>query len=220
MSLNLKHIRHINGPRLDVAEDLEQWNILSDLHPRGLLRMPFEHFEEIMEDADFIFGAPPCHTFSNSGMWAHWDGFKPKTQEAIDSREMAFTMAHYLMRLSNKKVWVMENPQGKLKPNLEKFYPEFPEGIRTTYCVYGSFRQKPTYFWPSPNFPLVLRDPCPKGGECHMITPSGSQEGTRLLDKTERAGLPVELQYSLLNQAENILRLQNHWQKWGGGPKE
>jgi hypothetical protein len=53
-----------------------------------------------------------------------------------------------------------------------------------------------------------------------MITPSGSQEGTRLLDKTERAGLPVELQYSLLNQAENILRLQNHWQKWGGGPKE
>jgi len=126
-------------------------------------------------------------------------------------------MARYLTQLPDTKVWVMENPQGALKKNLKRYFPEFVEGIRTTYCVYGQFRMKPTYFWPS--FDLQLRDPCKIGQVCHQKTPNSSQLGTRSLEGEERAALPIELQYSLLNQAENHLRIHNNWRKMGDGPK-
>lgn len=105
---------------------------------------------------DFIWGSPPCQTYSRMSGGHHRNpknGEYEKTGTALDHNHYFMRMAQ-ILRWAKAKVphliFVIENPVGSLKqmPLMKAFKKEF-HAIETQvhYCAFGVNVKKPTNLW-------------------------------------------------------------------------
>lgn len=144
---------------------------------------------------DFIWGSPPCITFSLLSARYHWTGGKgayiPKSKAAVDNQKVVRHLRYIIEATKPRYGFIIENPRGILRklPLLAGI-----ERRTVTYCAYGDDRMKPTDLWGTvPNW--LPREMCKRNSPCHEAAPrgSGSYAGTLKRRGAARAHIPIEL---------------------------
>lgn len=148
---------------------------------------------------DFVWASPPCESFSVASIGHHWNHDNtPKTQDAVDGVNRVLKTFEIIEKLQ-PKVWVIENPRGKLR-KLEFMNRPGIYRYTVTYCQYGDSRMKPTDLW-SNRPDLVFKPMCKNGQPCHISAPRGSSTGTQgIKTYIDRSRVPDELCKSVLEQ--------------------
>ena len=154
--------------------------------------------EDIPFDIDILWASPPCTSFSQSGVWKHWDYFEPKTDFAVLSLELIRKTIE-IIKSAKPKYWFIENPRSILRK-----FPEMkalPVRVEVCYCRYGEFRMKPTDIWTN----LETWEPrpfCYNGCKDHITAERGSTTGSQGMGKAESARVPQLLCLEILNAVE------------------
>ena len=176
---------YVHEYRIDVAFDHEDTQRFMALTPEFLIR---EYGKP-----DFIWGSPPCVTFSIASQAHHWTGGKnayiPKTQAAKDNQNIICHLRYLIEETKPTYGFIIENPRGILRklPLLDGI-----ERRTVTYCAYGDSRMKPTDLWGTvPNW--LPRSMCKRNSPCHESAPRGSSSGTLARRGAARAAIPIEL---------------------------
>lgn len=107
---------------------------------------------------DYVHASPVCSKFSKL---VHYDMDSTQVKEAIKLLDKAIEIIKFLLIKNPQLKFTIENPQGKMRhlPQLKSI----PFAL-TSYCKYGFYYQKITYFWN--NFDLKLISPCSKKALC------------------------------------------------------
>ena len=177
--------------RIDVAFDHEDTQRFMSLTPESLIRD--------YGKPDFIWGSPPCVTFSLASQAHHWTGGKnayvPKTKAASDNQNIIRHLRHIIEETKPTYGFIIENPRGILRklPLLDGI-----ERRTVTYCAYGDNRMKPTDLWGDvPNW--FARPMCKRNSPCHEAAPRGSSSGTLGRKGKDRAQIPDQLGTEIRN---------------------
>jgi site-specific DNA-cytosine methylase len=181
--------------RIDVAFAHDDTQRFMALTPESLIR---EYGKP-----DFIWGSPPCITFSIASQGHHWTGGKnayiPKTQAAKDNQLIVKHLRHIIEATKPTYGFIIENPRGILRklPLLDGI-----ERRTVTYCAYGDNRMKPTDLWGTvPNW--FARPMCKRNAPCHEPAPRGSTGGTLGRKGKHRAEIPYQLGAEIRNAIQN-----------------
>ena len=157
---------------------------------------------DILCDIDILWASPPCTSFSQAGVWKHWDYFKPKTDFAVQSLELIRKTIE-IIREMKPKYWFIENPRSILRKFPEM--KELPYRVEVCYCRYGEFRMKPTDIWT--NLETWTPKPfCYNGCKDHITAERGSTTGSQGMGKAESARVPQLLCLEILNAVEKDMR--------------
>ena len=107
---------------------------------------------------DYVHASPVCSKFSKL---TNYDIDSKEVKEAIKLLDKSIEIIKFLLTKNPQLKFTIENPQGKMckLPQLKSI----PYTV-TSYCQYGYYYQKITYFWN--NFNLKLLSPCSKKSLC------------------------------------------------------
>lgn len=131
----------------DIETDILDWNYQ-------------KFYNETKFLPDFIWGSPPCNTFSQlehfRGAERDLETAKPKTERAKEGTAILYRtldIISFFQKLNPNLKFVIENPRGMMRNDLR-----IRRLLRQTtkYCLYGDNKSKPTDFFS--NYPIDLKD--------------------------------------------------------------
>lgn len=142
-----------------------------------------------------LWASPPCTSFSQMAVWAHWKDFEPRSTFAKVSIAL-IRKTITLIEVLQPKWWFIENPVSVLRK-----FPEMQLPRKTVcYCRYGDFRMKPTDIWTNLKS-WNPREMCYNGCSDHISAPRGSTTGTQGMNPTESGRIPQLLCREIIEEA-------------------
>jgi len=187
-----------NDPIFKTDKVMDIMDLTADNIPRPTL-------DGIPLDIDILWASPPCTSFSQSGVWKHWDYFAPKTDFAVQSLELIRKTIELIDELE-PRYWFIENPRSILRKFPEM--KELPIRVEVCYCRYGEFRMKPTDIWTN----LETWEPrpfCYNGCRDHITAERGSTTGSQGMGKAESARVPQLLCLEILDAVKIDMEAEN-----------
>jgi hypothetical protein len=173
-------------------------DLTTDILDMELLDIP----HEFRVEPDILWLSPPCTTFSQAGVWRHWNYQEPKSESAIIALSMIRESIR-LIKVIQPRFWFLENPRSVLRK-----FPEMQNLPRkeVCYCRYGEFRMKPTDIWTN----AITWEPkpmCYNGCRDHITAERGSTTGTQGMDPTDSGKIPQLLALEIIEHVKHSLEL-------------
>lgn len=169
-------------------------SLCKDILEVSIHDIPYE-----FDTPDILWASPPCTSFSQMAVSAHWNYFEPRSSFAKLSIEMIRKTLKLIDEIQ-PRFWFIENPRSILRKFPEMQLPR----KELCYCRYGEFRMKPTDIWTNLDT-WKPRAMCYNGCSDHISAPRGSTTGTQGMNPIESGRIPQLLCLEILESVEKTI---------------
>lgn len=231
MTFNAVDLFSGTGSATKYFRESDDWNVVGiDIDPdreedieANIFDIKPEHFEE---DIDFVWGSPPCKSFSVANIQNNWTVKSerlrlPQSQKAVNGVGMVFHTLR-LIESIDPDYWFMENPRGGLRKIIgepqhdrrrqldkellvkEQKDANYPGTV--TYCRFGDNVMKPTDLWGEHPESFEYRY-CGQGKKCHNSMSRNRKESFQFRNKgSDRWRVPDGLAEAVFEAVDEAIR--------------